>query len=141
MSLEINRRSFLKWASFFTASLAAGFTLNPFGFLRKQPVLAAEIEPSEKYRWCFCDDIELKKLIISIRDVRHKNREIDPENVIAVVMGGVDKIHYQCVAECRYSNVKLLELGIDNALVKGIPVVSYADAKKLHKLNMLGKRI
>jgi len=136
----MNRRSFIKAVTFYGGSIVAGLTLNPFGFLQKT-AKADPVSTTKKYRWCFCDDVELKKMLHETRSLRKRGDVGKNENIVIVVPGSVDAFECQLASEARYSYAPLLELGIENSLIRGMPVISFSDARRLYKLKMLGRRI
>ena len=140
----MNRRSFLKAASFYGGSIVAGLTLNPFGFLQKT-AKAEAVSATKKYWWCYCDDFELKKIFLEMRPMREslrKMRRINPDDdMVIVIPGGIDAVEKQLRIQNRFYFRDLAALGIENIIVRGMPVISYSDAKRLHRLKMLGKRI
>ena len=138
----MNRRSFLKAASFYGGSIVAGLTLNPFGFLQKT-AKAETASATKKYRWLYCDDFELKKILLEKRAVRSKLLKTKRMNLdIAIVIpGDIDAVSKQLQIQSRYYHCDLADLGIENILVSGMPVISYSDAKRLHRLKMLGRRV
>ena len=136
----MNRRSFIKAATFYGGSIVAGLTLNPFGFLRKV-AKADETLATGKYRWCYCDDVELRKLVVKTRNLRRLGNVAKGDSVVAVVSGDIDTVMDQMELGYRFQDTALADLGIENILVKAIPVISYSDAKRLHSLKLLGRRI
>jgi len=136
----MNRRSFIKAVTFYGGSIVAGLTLNPFGFLQKT-AKADPVSATKKYRWCYCDDVELKKMLHETRSLRKRGNVGKKENVAIVVPGSIDTFERQLVIHGRYRYVPLEDLGIETSLIRGMPVISYSGAKRLHRLKMLGKRI
>ena len=141
----MNRRSFLKTVSFYSGSIVAGLTLNPFGFLQKT-AKAETVSSAKKYRWIYCDDVEIKKIGSALRGIRsgqHFNgldMVPDFDDIIAVTMNHKD-VESQMDIRSRYYLCDLMDLGIENVIIQGIPVISLSGAKKMSKLKMLGKRI
>jgi hypothetical protein len=132
----MNRRSFIKAASFYGASVWATLTLGRFPFFKKSAE-AIEQEPLKKYRWVFCDDVRLERISRKLSSIRFHIEE----KVVAVIHGDADEVFLQMQRRCRYQNVDLLEMGIDNAIVRCTPAISYKDAKILHSKKLLGRRL
>ena len=142
----MNRRTFIKKISS-VAVLCPLLALLPFS-KGEAGVNIPEIELWDdlsipKYDPWFYYEYEGSHWSVLNRDlktIREKsNFTVRPKLIVA--KQGNDFIKSPCVFPHRYHTVELLKLGIDDILFKGIPVISVNDARKLHKLRMLGKRI
>jgi len=139
MSLNTNRRSFLQLVSFFAASVATGIALNPFDFLKKAASEKTDLALPKKYTWCYCDKVGLKNILYRLRETRKGRKKFyNPDIIVAI---NPEKSLRELLPAFHFSKVDLMDLGIENFLVQGVPVVSYSGAKELHQLKMLGRRI